>query len=172
MSLPIFFIIPLIIQGDFFLYLYPMISLTEMPKIIHHLTLSLLFSIILAPAFPSNPDSLKIRKDSTYVMYLTNDLEKFGNLNLHPYDTAITGFQYYDPQFKQTRFRASLGNIGSANLNLVPYPFLRSGGFDYGSHSFDDYLLKNDSIHYYKILKTFTELQYEQGARRVFKEVL
>jgi len=137
-----------------------------MLKNIHQFILALLLSIATFNAFSAKQDTLKTKKDSTLVTFVTNKLEKFGNLNLRTYDTAITAFQDYDPQYKQTRFRASLGNIGSTYLNLVPYPFLHPSGFDYGNHNLDDYLLLNDSVRYYRILKTFTELQYEQGAKK------
>jgi hypothetical protein len=115
-------------------------------------------------------DSLKpTKKDSTRVNFFYHDVEKFGTLHLHALDTAITGSQNYDLLLKQSAFHETQGNMGQASRNLTPYPFLTNSGFDYGIHTFDAYLLQNDSIKYYKVLKTFTELQYEQGAK---KEVL
>ncbi|HTX87557.1 MAG TPA: putative porin [Bacteroidales bacterium] len=128
----------------------------------------LLFLPICLPGLlaASTPDSLKAHKDSTIVSYFYNDVEKFGQFNLHPNDTAITGFQNYNPLFQHDRFYASLGNIGQASRDLAPYPLLQPSGFDYGNHAFDPYLLRNDSVKYYRISKTFTELEYEQGAKR------
>lgn len=126
----------------------------------------LIFADTLTAGNP--PDSLKWirRKDSTIVLYFHNDFEKFGNLDLKSNDTTITGFQNYDPGTKHSRFYATTGNIGQSQLTLVPYPFIVSTGFDYGIHTFDRYLLKNDSIKYFKIYKIFTEFEYVQGAKK------
>ncbi len=127
------------------------------------------FTLLLLVAIHSSgaiADSAKLRKDSTKVSYFFNDFEKFGALNLHSLDTAITGYQNYDPLLKQSPFHATQGNIGQASRNLILYPFLTNAGFDYGIHSFDPYLFQNDSVKYYKVLKTFTELRYEQGPQK------
>jgi len=128
----------------------------------------LLLLVSEASAFKSPADSLKRKphRDSTMVSFFYNDFEKFGRLNLHPNDTAITGFQNYDILYKHDRFFQTLGNIGLNNHCLIPYPFLRQSGFDYGTHSFDGYLTQNDSVKYYKVFKTFTELMYTQGAKK------
>ncbi|MCX6249131.1 MAG: hypothetical protein NTX61_00085 [Bacteroidetes bacterium] len=114
-------------------------------------------------------DSLRKNKhktDSSQVSYFTNELEKFGSLKLVPSDTGINGFQNYDPLFQQSHFYANLGNIGSAYRSLSPFPLLHQTGFDYGIHTFDNYLFSNDSIRYYKVIKTFSELKYLQGAKK------
>jgi hypothetical protein len=133
---------------------------------LHKIILTLLFLLIALSTFPSPADTLKTKRDSTRVQFFYNDFEKFGNLRLHSNDTAITGFQNYDPLYKQPTFHATLGNIGQASHDLVPYPFMRTSGFDYGIHTFDPYLYRNDSVRYYKVFKTYTELQYEQGAKK------
>ena len=107
----------------------------------------------------------KIARDSTIVSFLYNDFEKIGLLNMHAYDTALSGFQNYDPQYKKDRFSANLGNVGSNSRDLVPYPFMRPSGWDFGIHSFDLYMYRNDSVKYYKIYKTFTEVSYFQGPK-------
>jgi hypothetical protein len=128
-----------------------------------------------AVAFVNPPDTSvltkktkkqKAPKDSTVVSFFYNDFEKLGQLNTHAYDTAITGFQDYDPLYKKDRFDANLGNIGSNYRSLVPYPFLRASGWDFGIHTFDQYLFLNDSVKYYKVFKTFTEVSYFQGAKK------
>jgi len=137
-----------------------------MLKKIHHPALSILLLFIAIHSSAAIVDSLKTKKDSTIVSYFFNDFEKFGNLRLHSLDTAITGFQNYDPLLKQSTFHETQGNIGQASRNLILYPFLRNSGFDYGIHTFDGYLFQNDSVKYYRVLKTFTELRYEQGAKK------
>jgi hypothetical protein len=144
-----------------------------MPVLSHHSKLLVLVSILLclsfsASAFFSAPDSLKLikRRDSTVVQYFYHDFEKFGGLNLHYHDTTITGFQNVNPLFKKSPFFATLGNLGQNYRSLIPPLFQNKSGFDYGIHTFDNYLFSNDSIKYFKVFKTFTELEYEQGAKR------
>ncbi len=137
-----------------------------MLKDIHRSVLLILFLLIAIHSSGAIADSIKLKKDSTKVSYFFNDFEKFGNLDLHPLDTSITGYQNYDPLLKQSAFHETQGNIGQASRNLIFYPFLANAGFDYGIHSFDPYLFQNDSVKYYKVLKTFTELRYEQGAQK------
>jgi hypothetical protein len=137
-----------------------------MLKYIHRPVLFILLLLIAIHSSGAIADSVKLKKDSTKVSYFFNDFEKFGNLSLLSLDTAITGYQNYDPLLKQSAFHATQGNIGQASRNLIFYPFLTNTGFDYGIHSFDPYLFQNDSVKYYKVLKTFTELRYEQGAHK------
>jgi len=113
-------------------------------------------------------DSLNRRpsRDSTIVSFFNNDFEKLGLLKLHPNDTALNGFQNYDPLYKHSPFYATLGNIGQSSLSLVPSPFQQKSGFDYGVHTLDAYLYQNDSVKYYKVFKTYTELWYVQGAKK------
>ncbi len=111
-------------------------------------------------------DSIKKHRDSTEVSYFNSDFEKLGSLKLHPNDTAITGFENYNQLFKYNRFYATLGNIGQNSRSLTPFPFMRESGFDYGIHSFDRFLYQNDSVKYYKVYKTYTELTYVQGAKK------
>lgn len=111
-------------------------------------------------------DSVKLHRDSTRVAFFYSDFEKLGSLKLHPNDTTITGFQTYDPLYKNDQFYATLGNIGQNYRSLIPYPFMRESGFDYGIHTFDHYLFQNDSVRYYKVSKTFTEVAYFQGPKK------
>ena len=140
-----------------------------MLKKIHRPALSILLLLIVIHSSAAIADSLKTKKDSTIVSYFFNDFEKFGNLRLHSLDTALTGYLNYDPLLKQSTFHETQGNIGQTYRNLIPYPFLKNSGFDFGIHTSDGYLFQNDSVKYYRVLKTFTELRYEQGAK---KEIL
>lgn len=111
-------------------------------------------------------DSIKKHRDSTQVQFFNNDFESLGALNLRANDTAITGVQTYDPLYKTDKFYATLGNIGQNYRSLLPYPFTKMPGIDYGIHSFEQYLYQNDSVKYYKVYKTYTELAYVQGAKK------
>jgi len=113
-----------------------------------------------------HPDSTSSARDSTNVSYFYNDVDKEGRLKLHPLDTLLTGFQNYNPLTRHGYFYATLGNIGSAYDNLFPSPLRETGGFDFGIHTFDNLLYQNDSVRYYRVIKTYTELEYVQGAKK------
>jgi hypothetical protein len=131
------------------------------------LLLPLLLGCLTSRSLPSPADTLKTgKKDSTLVFFFNNNLDKFGRLNLHTIDTAVTGAQIFDPLNTNSLFHATLGTMGSASLNLEPGIPVRPSGFDFGVHSFDGYLFKNDSVRYFKVMKTFSELKYEQGAKK------
>ena len=121
-------------------------------------------SLCLSQVVPA--DSTLPVRDSISVSYFTNDIDRKGTLKIHPLDTAITGFQDYNPLTKNSKLYATLGNIGSAYKNLFPYPLRHPGGFNFGTPTFDKYLYWNDSIRYYRVLKTYTELEYVQGAKK------
>ena len=106
------------------------------------------------------------KKDSTFVSFFYHDFEKFGLLNLKSNDTALAGFQNYDLLYRKDHFAASLGNLGQNYRNLTLPLSPPQSGFDYGIHTSDAYLYQNDSIRYYKVYKTFTELTYTQGAKK------
>jgi len=140
------------------------------PLPVRQLLLPLLL-LISAFSIAQSPDSLKIKpkkptRDSTIVSFFYNDFEKLGLLKLHPNDTALNGFQNYDPLYKRSRFYSTLGNIGQNYHSIIPSPFQDKSGFDYGIHTSDAYLYQNDSVKYYKVVKTYTELWYIQGAKK------
>ncbi|MFC2101680.1 putative porin [Bacteroidota bacterium] len=136
-----------------------------MHKQLLFLLLSLLpTSFCLAQVGPV--DSAVRIKDSTSVAYFNNNFDLEGKLKLQPLDTSITGFQNYNLLTKNNAFYATLGNIGAAYNTLFPYPLRETGGFDFGIHTFDNYLFQNDSVRYYRVLKTYTELEYVQGAKK------
>ena len=115
---------------------------------------------------PADSSKIKPKRDSTQVSFFYNDFEKLGSLKLHPIDTSLNGFQKYDPLEKQYNFYASLGNNGQDYKCLIPYPILQSSGFDFGIHSFDRFLYQNDSVRYFKVMKTYTDLEYVQGGKK------
>ncbi len=112
-------------------------------------------------------DSIKKHRDSTAVSFFYSNFEKLGPLDLHQNDTSLTGFQTYDFLYKHDRFFATLGNIGQSYRSLTPFSSNAArSGFDYGFHSSDQYLYQNDSVKYYKVYKTYSELSYVQGAKK------
>jgi hypothetical protein len=104
--------------------------------------------------------------DSSAVSYFLNDFDRTGPLKVEPLDTSITGFQNYNPLTKYSMLYATLGNIGSSYNNLFPAPLMRSGGFNFGIHTLDRYLYNSDSTKYYRVVKTYTELEFVQGAKK------
>jgi hypothetical protein len=121
------------------------------------------------PSPPSNRaliDSIKKHRDSTRVLFFYSNFEKLGPLDVHQNDTTLAGFQNYDPQYRHDRFYANLGNIGQNYKSLLPFHDIPKSGFDFGIHSFDRYLYQNDSVKYYRVVKTYTELSYIQGAKK------
>ena len=114
----------------------------------------------------AEPDTTGPRRDSTLTYYFYNDFDRFGRLNVKATDTVIENASSYNPLFRQSRLRTSLGNIGSTSAPMVPGNFVSNPGFDYGIHTFDPWLFQNDSVRYYKVLKTYTDLRYEQGANK------
>jgi len=111
-------------------------------------------------------DSIRKYRDSSQVLFFYSDFEKLGKLNLHQNDTSLSGIQIYDLLYKHDKFYTTPGNIGQSSLHLLPIQQFRTSGFDYGIHSLDPYLYQNDSVKYYKVYKTYTELQYVQGAKK------
>jgi hypothetical protein len=112
-------------------------------------------------------DSSGNRNDSTRVYYFYSSFENAGKPTVHLADTALENFQIYDPLFKDHRFFSTLGNIGQNYRELIPFKSIHNPlGFDYGIHTFDRYLMSVDSVKYYKIFKTYSELTYVQGAKK------
>ncbi len=103
--------------------------------------------------------------DSSRVYFFFNDFEKQGPDFLSYIDTLVTGIQRYDPLSRPDNYFASLGNNGSAHINMVYSPFLKSG-FDFGLRSFDKYMFQNDSIHHYWVGKPYTQLYYIMGSKK------
>ncbi len=129
-------------------------------------TLSCFANPVNSYASPADSSKIKPKRDSTLVSFFYNDFEKLGSLKLHPSDTSLTEFQNYNSLAKQSNFFATLGNSGQDYRSLILYPIFQFSGFDFGIHSFDRFLYQNDSIKYYKVLKTYTDLEYVQGAKK------
>lgn len=136
----------------------------------HRIFLLLFVSLICNNLFSQDSiipriDSINLTLDSSKVYFFYNNFEKQGPEFLDFIDTLITGIQKYDPIHRPGNYFASLGNIGSANVNMVFSPFLKSG-FDYGLHSFDKYMFHNDSIHHYWVGRPYTQIYYIMGSKK------
>jgi len=129
-------------------------------------TLLLIAYPLISCTAPADSSKIKPKRDSTQVSFFYNDFEKLGSLKLHPSDTALSGFQNYTPLMKQSNFFGALGNTGQDYRYLIPGLTSQHSGFDYGIHTFDRLLYQNDSVRYYKVLKTYTDLEYVQGGNK------
>ncbi len=134
-------------------------SLIQKPDTLMHITDSLL----------QKPDSLFhsliFPLDSSKVYYFQNDFETKGPDFLKEIDTLITGVQQYDPIHVPGKYYATPGNIGMAHKSMVYKPRI-SSGFDWGIHTFDEYMFHNDSLNYYWVGKPFTHLFYVMGTKK------
>jgi hypothetical protein len=153
-------------QGFSYLYFQLSPAMHKVSILLLICTLQYLVNPVNSYSSPADSSKIKLKRDSTQVSFFYNDFEKLGSLKLHPCDTSLTGFQNYFALAKQSNFFATLGNNGQNYRNLIPYPVFQSSGFDFGIHSFDQFLYQNDSVKYYKILKTYTDLKYVQGAKK------
>lgn len=114
---------------------------------------------------PENPR--QPAADSSRVLFFFPDFEKSTSPQTYINDTALESFRFYDPILFQHRFFATLGNIGQFYRNLLPFSAYRNPtGFQYGIRSFDHYLFCFDSVKYYRIYKTYSQLSYIQGGKK------
>ncbi len=134
-----------------------------MIKSIKYPLLLLLFLITGSGLY--SQDSIIAALDSSKVYFFKNDLELKGVDMFQEIDTLITNVEKFDPLMKPGNYYATLGNLGLAHNNMVFDPFLRSG-FDYGIHTYDRYLLHNDSVSYYWFGKPYTNLFYVMGPKK------
>ncbi len=134
-----------------------------MIKSIKYPLLLLLFLITGSGLY--SQDSIIAALDSSKVYFFKNDLELKGVDMFQEIDTLITNVEKFDPLMKPGNYYATLGNLGLAHNNMVFDPFLRSG-FDYGIHTYDRYLLHNDSVSYYWFGEPYTNLFYVMGPKK------
>ena len=131
----------------------------------------LLFSLILIGIYPVSAqedstnitaDSTELLVDSTAVYYFTGSLDSLKAGRLHYVDTTITTFNQYDPAQKDNRMFNTLSNVGLASYDRVFSPST-DVGYQMKSRVFAPYMLYNDQVVYYKLIRPFTELQYVMG---------
>lgn len=107
--------------------------------------------------------------NAQYIRYTTNDLLKDSTQTL-PLDTTLRNFENYSPIYQPDRPTVNLGNIGLSARDLLFTPS-KTIGFDPGFHALDFYLLRQDSIRYYRARSPYTELYYINGGQseQIFK---
>lgn len=107
--------------------------------------------------------------NSRYIRYTTDQLLKDSTLTI-PLDTTLKNFENYSPIYQPERPTVSLGNVGLAAHDLLFTPS-KTIGFDPGFHALDYYLLRRDSLRYYRARSPYTELYYINGGQteQIFK---
>ncbi len=125
----------------------------------------LLFLFLATESLLFSQDSIVAALDSSKVYYFRNNFEFNGVDIFKEIDTLITNIEKYDPLQKPGNYFASLGNLGLAHNNMVFTPYMKTG-FDYGIHSFDRYMLNNDSVLYYWFGKPYTNIYYVMGPKK------
>lgn len=123
------------------------------------------------PSASAELDSLrKIEDEARDTLIITAKYIRYTNVGLLqdstqtlPLDTTFHNYHNYNPLNQPERPTVNLGNLGLPYREMLYRP---AGiiGFDPGFHSLDLYLLKQDSINYYRARSPFTSLTYVNGA--------
>ncbi|HFB61845.1 MAG TPA: hypothetical protein ENJ69_02560, partial [Bacteroidetes bacterium] len=107
-------------------------------------------------------DTTGIHTDSTSVFYFTGSLDSLKAGRLHYVDTTITTFHQYDPLEQNNRMYNTLSNVGLASYQRI-FSSSTAVGYAMKSKAFAPYMLYNDQVRYYKLIRPFTELRYVMG---------
>lgn len=104
-----------------------------------------------------------------YIRYTTLGLLEDSTQTV-PLDTTLTNFNNYSLIRQPKKPTMDLGNNGLAYRELLFEP-TKTIGFDAGFHALDLYLLRQDSIRYYRAKSPYTELYYVNGGtvEQIFK---
>lgn len=119
----------------------------------------------------AHPDSSKVYVppasfSKAKVLYISGvNVLKQDSFRFSPIDTVLAGVHHYNPVDNQ---RQPYRYGGYLNAPAEPFQFspIKKPGVDPGFHAYDVYLLKADSIKFYKAGKKFTEIQYALGAKK------
>ena len=111
------------------------------------------------------PANWKDEKDSIEVFYYLANINQLKLGNLIHIDTTITRTHQYDKLYHNNKLYSTLSNIGLAHISLNFHPDLQQG-FSKSLFYFNQYLITNDEVKYYKLSKPYTELFYVTGARK------
>ena len=84
---------------------------------------------------------------------------------LHKNDTTLDSFRFFNPVLGKNPY-LWLGNYGTASSYLIFNTPDNVGEVLHNPEPFAPYLINNDNIRYYKARKHFSEVFYEQGAKK------
>lgn len=99
--------------------------------------------------------------NASYIRYTTLSRMMQGTFTV-PIDTTLNGFQYYNPQYSPRNPSMHLGNYGLATRDMLFQPS-KEIGFRTGFDAMDRYLMRSDSIKYYRARAPISELYYVAG---------
>ena len=136
-----------------------------MPKKVINILLFLIAFISGFNVIADNNDSIDVQIDSSAIYYFYSKFDTSAFTELHYIDTSLIDFQERDQIEIDDNFVSSLGNIGLASENIV-FKIKNDFGFNFGNDAFDNYLLTNNKVKYYKLYIPYTELFYEMGKRK------
>ena len=114
------------------------------------------------------------RKDSVVFsskfIRVTNERLLNDSTVLLPLDTGITNFENYSPLLQPKDPKIYLGNLGTAERDLLFNP-PKTIGFDVGLHTLDPYMLSPQDLQYYRARVPYTLLSLFTGGttEQVFK---
>ncbi len=100
--------------------------------------------------------------DSSIVTYYQHLETWKGDSSIYNFDTTTARFSNISPLREDKKYFAWLGNYGTAHQSMVYEP-VKSTDFDFGFHSFDEYLKRPENIKYYNSEKPFSEMYYIQA---------
>ncbi len=121
----------------------------------------LLFTAI--SGYTQKIDSTSVFRNKTNLFY-----DKVNSFELPAFikiDTVLKGFEQYNPTFNRHLFTEWSGNIGRPVQSMIYEPIHKTG-FDYGIHTFDDFLFTNYTQPYYQVRKPYTSVYYSTGPQK------
>ncbi len=117
-------------------------------------------------------DSIRLKTDSTFthadslaVYYFTASLDSLKDNKIHAIDTTLTYFHQYNPVLYKNGIFSHLGLIGHAASNRV-FTAETNTRLQLNPGTFAPYLLIDNKIIYYRLLRPFTELGYVMGPNK------
>jgi len=131
-------------------------------------TVLLAFILTVLPSYTSAQklDSLLRVHDTATIVYFQHHLDSLALENLHYIRaTRLTGFQRYNPLYRENNFYASFANVGHAHHNLVFQPG-QENAFYTGMNVFQAYTFTNQNTRYYNTIIPVTYLAYTNGSKK------
>lgn len=110
-------------------------------------------------------DTSKVEEDTTSVYYFLGSLDSLKAGRLHYVDTTITTFHQYDPLERDNGMYNTLSNVGLASQDRVFSPPVHVG-YLMKSEVFAPYMLYNNQVRYYKLMRPYTGLRYVMGPKK------
>lgn len=110
-------------------------------------------------------DSTSVGRDSSRIQYAGLEITESSQTILKDMEFKLDRVQFYLPVFNRQYINSSLGNNGSAQLDLNFDPQF-SAGFDWGFHAYDAYMLELSQTKFYDAQSPYTEASYVQGSKQ------